>query len=96
MGVASSKNFRNTLANLVCGFFAVGQFAVRKNVSFGKVWSNQVRLGFFIFSYGELSHDEKSHGEKSQSQQINKKSIFISTYGKLQLSQRFQTVSIEN
>ena len=34
----------------VRGFFAVGQFAVRKIV----------RLGRFFFSYGELSYGEKS------------------------------------
>ena len=57
-----------SLFNQVCGhpctdFFAVGQFAVRKNVCFGQVrlsqvWSNQVKFGqvfFFFIFYSELS-----------------------------------------
>ena len=36
----------------VHGFFAVGQFDVRKNVSFGKVRLGQIRLGSVnFFSY---------------------------------------------
>ena len=42
--------------------FAVGQFDVRKNVSFGLV---KVKLGLVLFYFGELSHSEVSYGEKS-------------------------------
>ena len=42
-------------------FFVVGQFAVRKNVSFGWVRLGQIRLGSVrFFFYGELSYGEKS------------------------------------
>ena len=47
----------------VRGFFAVGQFAVRKNVTFGQVSFGQIRLvrfGQVFFSHGKLSYGEKS------------------------------------
>ena len=43
----------------VCGFFAVGQFAVRKKkVSFGKIRLVRFSSVTFFF-YGELSYGEK-------------------------------------
>ena len=54
----------------VRGFFAVGHFAIKKNVSFGQVknlrWVKLGQVWFFYFFYAELSHCEKSQSPESQ------------------------------
>ena len=56
------KLIDNYCYKTVQGFFAVGQFTVRKKKP-NLIWLNLTETN--IFSYGELSHGEVSYGEKS-------------------------------
>ena len=70
MQLGCPNGSRDLTPRNVRGFFAVGQFSVRKNINFVQIRFDQVRLGqiklgqvrfFYIFvSYGELSYGEKS------------------------------------